>query len=71
MRDDLMKPCPFCRSSNIKFGGDDKRIVEWCLAGAALGPNRYGCYEWNSRADRIEELRPEDYVATGYEKERT
>ena len=56
MRDDLMKPCPFCRSSNIKFGGDDKRIVEWCLAGATLGPNRYGCYECNSRANRIEEL---------------
>ncbi len=51
-----MKPCPFCRSSNIKFGGDDKRIVEWCLAGATLGPNQYGCYEWNSRAERIEEL---------------
>ena len=56
MSDDLVKPCPFCGSTNIKSGGDDKVIGYWCLDCQAVGPNQYGRYEWNDRADRIEEL---------------
>ena len=56
MSDDLVKPCPFCGSTNIKSGGDDKVIGYWCLDCQAVGPNQYGRYEWNDRADRIEEI---------------
>jgi len=50
------KPCPFCGSTNLKSGGDDKIVGTWCLDCEAIGPNHYGRHEWNDRADRIEEL---------------
>lgn len=53
---DYEKPCPFCGSTNLKSGGDDKIVGTWCLECQARGPNHYGRYEWNDRADRIEEL---------------
>ena len=59
MSDCLVKPCPFCGSRNIKSGGDDKVVGYWCLDCEATGPNQYGRYEWNDRADRIEELEAE------------
>ena len=49
MSDDLMKTCPFCESSNIKFRD--------CLDCGAQWSNRYGCYEWNSRTDEYRALR--------------
>ena len=51
------KPCPFCGSTNLKSGGDDKIVGTWCLDCEAIGPNHYGRHEWNDRADRIEELK--------------
>ena len=53
---DHEKPCPFCGSTNLKWGGDDKIVKTWCLNCEATGPNHYGRHEWNDRADRIEEL---------------
>lgn len=50
------KPCPFCGSTNLKSGGDDKIVGTWCLDCEAIGPNHYGRHKWNDRADRIEEL---------------
>jgi len=55
MSDDL-KSCPFCGSYDLGSGGDDKVVGYWCKRCEATGPNHYGRYEWNSRADRIEEL---------------
>ena len=46
-----LKPCPFCGSSNLKSGGDDKIVGTWCLDCQAVGPNQYGRHEWNTRAD--------------------
>ena len=59
MSDDL-KSCPFCGSDDLGSGGDDKVVGYWCNSCQAAGPNHYGRYEWNSRADRIEELEAEN-----------
>ena len=53
---DELKSCPFCGSDDLGSGGDDKVVGYWCNRCQATGPNHYGRYEWNSRADRIEEL---------------
>jgi transposase-like protein len=45
-----LKPCPFCGSSNLKTGGDDKFVGVWCNDCQATGPNHYGRSEWNTRA---------------------
>lgn len=51
---DILKPCPFCGSENVKSGGDDKVVGSWCLNCGASGPNGYltvnGDHDWNARA---------------------
>ena len=64
MSDDL-KSCPFCGSYDLGSGGDDKVVGYWCKRCEATGPNQYGRYEWNSRADRIEELEAKLAKAVG------
>jgi len=51
-----LKPCPFCGGTNLKSGGDDKIVGTWCLTCEAAGPNQYGKYDWNRRADTIASL---------------
>lgn len=46
---DELKPCPFCGGNVISHGGDDKWVGAWCEDCAAMGPNHYGRYEWNTR----------------------
>ena len=46
-----LKPCPFCGSSELRTGGDDKIVGVWCAGCQAVGPNHYGRYEWNTRAE--------------------
>lgn len=49
-----LKPCPFCGSSNVKQGGDDKVVGVWCENCQASGPNGYltinGDFDWNTRS---------------------
>ena len=48
-----LKPCPFCNSTNVKQGGDDKIVGVWCENCGASGPNGYltinGDFDWNTR----------------------
>ena len=48
-KDDLL-PCPFCGGTNLQSGGVCF-VGFWCLDCEAQGPNHYGRYEWNTRAD--------------------
>lgn len=43
-------PCPFCGSTRLESGGDDKFVGTRCLNCEATGPNHYGKFEWGSRA---------------------
>jgi hypothetical protein len=52
---EALKPCPFCGSTNLKTGGDDKIVGVWCLTCQAAGPNHYGSREWNDRVSAIGE----------------
>ena len=71
MSDDLVKvsatggplPCPFCGGKNLRSGGDDKVVGYWCLDCEAMGPNHYGRYEWNTRADLVKERSDEVQAA--------
>lgn len=51
---DKLKPCPFCGSSDVNSGGDDKVVGVWCNNCGATGPNVYltinGDFDWNTRA---------------------
>lgn len=42
-------PCPFCGSTNLKSGGDDKFVGTRCVDCEASGPNHYGKTDWNTR----------------------
>ena len=55
-----LKPCPFCGSNNIKAGGAGKIVGCWCTNCQAAGPNQYGTYEWNDRADLLEAITAEE-----------
>lgn len=56
-----LKPCPFCGGTVLRSGGDDKVVGFSCLRCEASGPNHYGEFEWNTRADtgRLSELEAE------------
>ena len=55
------KPCPFCGSTVISHGGDDKWTGAWCEDCGAMGPNHYSKKEWNDRATNYPEI-PEGSV---------
>lgn len=44
-----LKPCPFCGSTDLDSGGDDKFVGYWCKNCQAMGPNHYGRHDWNTR----------------------
>jgi hypothetical protein len=52
---EMLKPCPFCGSTKLRTGGDDKIVGVWCLTCQAAGPNHYGSREWNDRVPAIGE----------------
>ena len=60
---EALKPCPFCGSTDLGSGGDDKFVGYWCKNCEATGPNHYSSRHcWNARADlsaRVAELEAE------------
>ena len=48
---EALKPCPFCQSTRLECGGDDKFVGVRCLDCEATGPNHYITgKDWNSLA---------------------
>lgn len=62
-----LKSCPFCGSTNLNSGGDDKIVGVWCLDCEATGPNHYGRSEWNTRPNLVPRAEADAMVAAAYE----
>jgi len=58
-------PCPFCGSTNLRSGGDDKIVGVWCHDCDATGPNHYGLYGWNDRAPVSPQWQPIETAPKG------
>ncbi len=58
-----LRPCPFCKGSRLRLGGDDKFVGVCCLDCDAVGPNHYQTgYDWSIRASDATIVRQRELI---------